>query len=129
VKAWLDIYILSQGKCDIEIVFDLKREESNYFWIWYLLRHPKYWKQKWRWSSSRYSGRIYIFCLIIDFSLYMQNVTYMPEYADLVRLVELLARSQCRQSIYRLIKKKLTELSDSFDATEWSICLISIVDT
>lgn len=31
-------------------------------------------------------------------------------------------------SIYRLIKKKLTELSDSFDATEWSICLISIVD-
>jgi len=59
----------------------------------------------------------------------MQNVTYMPEYADLVRLVELLARSQCRQSIYRLIKKKLTELSDSFDATEWSICLISIVDT
>lgn len=54
----------------------------------------------------------------------------MPEYADLVQFAELLARSQCRQSIYRLIKKKkLTELSDSFDATEWSICLISIVDT
>lgn len=48
---------------------------------------------------------------------------------DLVQLAELLVRS-VGQSIYRLIKKKkkLTERSDSFDATEWSICLISIVD-